>query len=294
MIRTAAYVLFVVGFAAFASYGLRGWSREPDPAEAPPVETESAPADPHALRTGVLYGKALGHYGSMGSPWSGLRDEMLAAKTDLPPDPAPLSAEDAEKANRRLLLGMRVRMPVGRIAWRDFYPVLEERIEAGGVQVTTGVGRTAVLDSYPLELPDQEWSGIEIFGHVMEITNKTIVYTVTSEGVVIGTDEACNRGTRDAALIERRRRVAAQNAADKRLDAEFRPDVQDATVVAFLRGIQAQTGVEVAMETAAWDMGPALTWHAPPMKLRAALDELCRGFRWYWRVYNGRVWLLKP
>jgi hypothetical protein len=282
--------VLVAVFVVFACIGLKGWTHAPDETGTAPAET--AAADPHALRTGLLYGSALGHYGSMGYPWVKLREELLAARANLPPDPAPLSAEEAEKENRRILFGLEFRLPVGRIVWRDLVPLIRAQIEPHGVKVTTGSPKIA--DDYALNLPDQRWTGLSIFGHIMQVTDKAIVYTVTSEGVNAGTDEACNKATRDAALVALRRRVAAENAADSRLDAEFRPDVTDANIVAFVRGIEAQTGVEVALDGQVWDMGPALTWHAPPMKLREALDQLCRGFKWYWRVYKGRVWVLKP
>jgi len=288
MLRTAAYVALVAAFAAFAYTGLRGWTRAPGESAA---VLEPASQDEHALRTGFLAGKAAGHYGSMGHPWKGRREEMLAAKRDLPTDPAPLPADEAEKANRRILFDLKFRLPAGTILWRDLVPLVRERIEPHGVKVTTGSPKIA--DDYALDLPDMEWTGLSIFGQVMRATDKAIVYTVTSEGVNFGTDEACNRATREAALVALRRRVAAENAADARLDVEFRPDVEGANLVAFVRGIEAQTGVEVAVDAQIWDMGPALAWHAPPMKLRDALDQLCRGFHWYWRVYKGHVWLLK-
>jgi hypothetical protein len=289
MFRTAAYVALVAGFVAFAYVGLSGWMHTHD---AEPTSAEPAPEDEHAPRTGFLAGKALGHFGSMGYPWISRRDELLAAKRDLPPDPAPLSADEAEKENRKILFDLKFRLPAGRILWRDLVPLVREKLEPHGVKLTTGTPKIA--DDYPLDLPDVEWTGLSIFGHVMKVTEKSIVYTVTSEGVNFGTDEACNKATRDAALIAARRRVAAENAADTRLDAEFRPDVQDANIVAFVRGIEAQTGVGVAIDVQIWEMGPALSWHAPPMKLREALDQLCRAFRWYWRTYDGHVWLLRP
>ena len=289
MLRTAAYVALVAAFAAFAYTGLRGWTRAPG--ETPAV-LDPASQDEHALRTYFLPGTEAGHFGSMGYPWRDRRDEMLAAKRDLPPDPAPISAEDAEKANRRILFDLKFRLPVGRILWRDLVPLIRDRIEPHGVKVTTGSPKIA--DDFALVLPDAEWTGLSIFGHMMKVTDKVIVYTVTNEGVNVGTDEACNKATRDAALVVLRRRVAAENAADARLDVEFRPDVHNANIVAFVRGIEAQTGVEVAIDAQIWEMAPALAWHAPPMKLRDALDQLCRAFRWYWRVYEGHVWLLRP
>jgi hypothetical protein len=293
MLRIAAYAALVAAFSVFAFIGVRGWTRPREaPAPTAPPADETPPADEHALRTGFLYGTDASHYGSMGNPWSALRPEMLAAARDLPPDPAPLSEEDAEKRNRIILFGLKFRLPPGRYAWRDLFPLIREQIEPSGVKVTTGSPKIA--DDYPVVLPDIEWTGLSIFGEIMKRTNKEIVYAVTSEGVNVGTDEACNRAARDASLVVLRRRVARENDADTRLDAEFRPDVRNANIVAFLRGMEAQTGVEVALETRIWEMAPALSWRAPPMKLRAALDELCRGFHWYWRSYRGRVWILRP
>jgi hypothetical protein len=286
-LRLAAYAAAVAAFAGFAVWGLRGWladggERHADPAHEP---------DEIPLSTGFVADVHKAHYANMGYPWFGVRAEMLALKANLPKDPAPVDTEEAEKKNRVLLSELRFEMPSGRVPWKKYFEVAKSRIEPHGVKVQTGEPR--VPDDYPVELPAKEWTGLEIFGHVMIATHRDIVYDVTSEGVAVGRDLAVNRARREATLVGLRRRVAAEHA-DPALDAEFRPDFVDADIVKFVRGTTAQTGVDIAMDPAIWDSAYALAWRGRPRKLREALDELCTAFHWYWRWNGERVWLLKP
>src|SRR5262245_58688681 len=93
-LRLAAYAALVAGFAAFAAWGLRGWTGG---GEAP------AEADEIPLKTGYVRDLNAEHYVARGYPWFELRPEMLDMKLNLPPDPAPVDIEEAEKQNRRLL-----------------------------------------------------------------------------------------------------------------------------------------------------------------------------------------------
>lgn len=287
-LRAAASAVLVAAFAAFAWVGLRGWSAG---AVVAPAASDAESRDEVPLRTGFLAGKALGHFGSMGYPWEKFRARCAELEADLPPDPAPEDEREAEKRNRLLLMELRFTMPVGDVPWPEILSTLRARIEPHGVKVRTG--RPQIPDAFTVKLPKQEWTGLSIFGHMMIVTQNTIVYVVTDEGVTVGRDEVCNRAERRAALATYRRRVAPEHA-DPALDAEFRPDVVDANVVDFLRGITAQTGVEVVAEPGVWDTGAALAWRGPPRPLREALDELCGAFHWYWRWRDGRAWLLKP
>jgi hypothetical protein len=288
-LRAAAFAVFFAAFVAFAWVGLRGWSSGGAGGVTP--SEPAAEADEVPLRTGFLTGHTIGHYGSMGYPWEPLRARCQELEASLPADPAPVDADEAEKKNRIILSELRFTMPAGSVPWSNVVATLKARIEPHGVKVRTG--RPEIPDSCPVLLPEQEWTGLSIFGHMMSVTQKAIVYVVTSDGVTVGRDETCNRARREADLTAYRRRVAAE-LADPALDVEFRPDVVDANIVDFLRGMKAQTGIEVVAEPGVWDMGPALAWRGPPRSLRDALDELCRGFHWYWRWQDGRAWLLKP
>ncbi len=288
-LRAAAFAVFLAAFVAFAWAGLRGWSSGA-------IGGGSAAYDPDAkeevpLTTGLLVGNELGKFGSMGYPWETYRARCGELEANLPPDPAPEETRDAEKRNRLLLMELRFTMPVGDVPWSEILPMLKTRIEPHGIKVRTGP--PAIPDGFTVKLPKKEWTGLEIFGHMMIVTQKTIVYVVTSEGVTVGRDEICNRAKREETLAVYRRRVAAEHA-DAALGVEFRPDVVGANIVDFLRGMKAQTGIEVVAEPGVWDTGAALAWRGPPRPLRDALDELCRGFHWYWRWQDGRVWLLKP
>ena len=216
---------------------------------------------------------------------------MLALKSNLPRDPSPIDTEEAEKKNRVLLSELRFEMPSGRVPWPKYLAVAKARIEPHGIKVETG--EPHIRDNYVIELPAKEWTGLEIFGHVMIATHRDIVYDVTSEGVAVGTDVAVNRARREATLVGLRRRVAAEHA-DPALDVEFRPDFVGADIVKFVRAATAQTGVDIAMDPGIWESAYALSWRGGPRRLRDAMDELCTAFHWYWRWNGKRVWLFKP
>lgn len=284
-LRVAAYSAAVLAFAGFAAWGLHGWI-------AGAASTATAPdADEIPLMTGFVKDAARAHWGAMGYQWNALRPEMLALKSQLPPDPAPLDIEEQEKKNRVTLSELRFEMPSGRVPWPKYLEIAKSRIEPHGVKVETR--EPFVQDNYVIELPAKEWTGLEIFGYVMIATHREIVYDVTSDGVIVGTDMAVNRARRDAALVGLRRRVEAEHKVPA-LDVEFRPDFLDADIVKFVRGTTAQTGVDVAIDPGIWENAYALSWRGRPRKLRDALDELCGAFHWYWRWNGERVWLLKP
>src|SRR5262245_31293369 len=219
-LRLAAYAAVVAGFAAFAAWGVRGWTGGGNREAAEPA-APAAGEDEIPLKTGYVKDVNAEHYVARGYPWADLRAEMLEMKLNLPPDPAPVDIEEAEKQNRRLLLELHFEMPAGRIEWPKYLELVKSRIEPHGIPVETGP--PFIEENYPVELPTKEWTGMEIFAHVMISTHSHIVYDVTSRGVVVGTDLAVNRARRDAALVGLRRRVAAEHA-DPALDVEFRPD----------------------------------------------------------------------
>jgi hypothetical protein len=293
-LRLAAYAAVVAGFAGFAAWGLRGWmgGGTGEPAARPAATpAPAADADEIPLKTGYVKDLNAEHYVAMGYPWIDLRPEMLELKDKLPPDPAPVDTVEAENRNRELLKELRFEMPTGRVLWPKFLEIVKSRIEPHGVPVETGL--PYIEENYFVELPAKEWTGMEIFDHVMLATHRHIVFDVTSQGVIVGTDRAVNNARRDAALVGLRRRVAAEHA-DPALDVEFRPDVLAADMVKFVRGATAQTGVDIALEGSIWDSAYALTWRGHPRTLRDALDELCAGFHFYWRWNGKRVWLLRP
>lgn len=286
-LRLAAYAAVVAAFSAFAAWGLHGWMA--GAGDAP--DRPAAGADEIPLKTGYVAYVHASHYASMGYPWLDQRPEMLELKSKLPPDPAPVDVEQAEKDNRQLLSELRFEMPSGRVTWPKYLEIVKSRIEPHGIKVETG--EPFVPENYVLELPAKEWTGLEIFAHVMIATHREIVYDVTSQGVVVGTDRAVNFARREALLVGLRRRVAAEHE-DPALDVEFRPDLLGGDMVKFVRGMTAQTGVDVALDVGIWENAYALTWRGEPRKLRTALDELCAAFHLYWRWNGERVWLLKP
>src|SRR5262245_50137519 len=104
-LRIAGYAVAVAAFAGFAAWGLHGWI-------AGAASTATAPdADEIPLMTGFVKDAARARWGAMGYQWNSVREEMLALKNQLPPDPAPLDIEEQEKKNRVTLSELRFEMP---------------------------------------------------------------------------------------------------------------------------------------------------------------------------------------
>jgi hypothetical protein len=288
LLAAAAIAGGVAGAVTLASR----WSSEtPHRAGETPRRSAGREADEEPLQTGFVKSGHIGMVVGSGYPWNDLRPAFPKLKRDLPPEPGPESSKDREDRLSGVLSELRFGLPSGRVPWPKLVAALKARIEPHGVPVSADV--KDVPDTYVVELPAREWAGHEVFGHIHNSTTRWIVYTVTCDGIAIGTDAWVNRARRDARLGENNRRVAAEQRAAP-LDVPFRPDVVDADLVAFVRTMQAQTDVEVVVDPAIWEMVPSVIWRGPPRPLRDALDELCSRFRWYWRWHDGRVWLLKP
>ena len=287
MLRNLGYLVLVATFAAFSVAGLQGWTTAPRFRQDAPSFDDERP-----LQIGGLVGKALVEYATKGYPWEPLRAELNAARSDLPPDPAPLSAEETESRYLGAQPGMKLKMPSGTVSWPQYVDALRQALEPYSIPLLTPPPQPP--DSLEFELPKADfWPGISVIAFGMGKTREQFVAVTTCEGLVIGTKEACNRATHDGKLIGIRCQVAAEHA-DPKLDVPFRPDLVDASIVAFARAVETQTGIPVVVNAQLWEKGPGLAWRGEPRKLREALDELCVKFRWFWRYRNGRIWLLWP
>lgn len=288
MLRHLVYAAFVAAFAVFTWHGIAGWSH---PATDRPHGTGSLDETP--LMIGRLSHDEMHKLAMMGYPWQRFEPTIVVLKRDLPPDPAVPTAEDQRKDNERPLPDFKLPLPAGRMTW----PQILGRMRAGlaplGIKVTTA--EPSPPESLFIEVPPNDWVANESLFHVRELSQRAIVALVTSEGLAIGTDAAVNKLAIDAKLQEVRRRVAPEHA-DPALDAEFTPDLVQASVVALSRAIEGQTGVEVVMEEGLWDAGIGVIWRGQPRKLRDALDEFTSHsqMRCYWRFRDGRAWVLKP
>ena len=276
--------LAVVGWLTWQGVG--GWT---NPGSEAPLPDDTG--DEHPLQFSALVGARFSHYGSMGYPWKELREEIPRLKRDLPPDPGRPTGEDARKENERRVHDLTMEMPSGRVPWSEVLDALRKGMEPFGVNVTTA--KPPVSDTFEIDLPAKTWTGFEILYAIHRSSEKQISYVVTSQGVCVGTDDAVNAGRRDADLVEIRRRLAAEHE-DARLTAEFLPDLKDATLVGFSQVVKGQTGIEVVVDPALWELGRIVWWRAEPRPLREALDHLCGKMHVYWRYVDGRVWLLVP
>lgn len=276
--------LAVVGWMTWQ--GVAGWT---NPGSDVPVPDSTG--DEHPLQFNTLTGTQFSHYGSMGYPWKALREEVPRWKRDLPPDPGRPTGEDARKENERRVHDLTLEMPSGRVPWPEVLDALKKGMAPFGVKVFTG--KPYVPDTFEIDLPAKSWTGFEILYAINRASEKQIAYFVTSQGVCVGTDDAVNAGRRDADLVELRRRLADEHE-DPRLAAEYLPDLKDATLVGFAQVVKGQTGVEVILDPALWEIGRIIWWRGEPRPLRDALDQLCDKLHVYWRFVDGRVWLLVP
>jgi hypothetical protein len=287
MLRHVAYACLVVAFSVFAYFGLQSW------AHGPRIADGGGATDETPLKAGALLST---HWAAMGYPWPERRDDVVRMLRDLPPDPADPTAEDERKANEVALLEFQYPMPSGRLTWPEIFDHLKKTIEPIGVPVTTGDGsphNPAIPATFAMDIESKKGNANAFLFQLHEGSREVIQYAVTSEGLAVGADEACNHAVEDARLIELRRRVEPEHA-DHKLDAEYRPDLMDASINAFARTVEAQTGVALVADPRLWEVGTALKWRGEPRKLRDVLDAVSTKLRAYWRYREGRVWLLKP
>lgn len=289
MMKHAIYGLFVAVFVVFAWQGIQGWSRQRE--EGGQGSRLGNSLDEVPLQVGTFNPEAAHKIGMQGHPWQRFESAIVNMKRDLPPDPAVPTAEDQRKDNERPLPDLPLPLPEGRMTW----PQIVERLRTGlapvGIKVMTG--EPSPPSSFYIDVPQNDWVANSTFLYLRDASQKMIVYTVTSDGVAIGTDAAVDRLAVDAKLVEMRRRVAKEHM-DPRLDAEFAPDLVDASVVAFSRVVEGQTGVEIVADPSLWETMPAIKWRGGPRRLRDALDEVTRRMRCFWRYQDGRVFILKP
>jgi len=291
MFRTVAYVALVAGFVAFSFQGLSGWRGFANRIDyvTPPEST----SDETPLSIGTLQQKAMHLEIARGYPWPELREIVPMMKRGLPPDPTRPDADDRTRAVSGTLARLRVNMPTGRMTWPEVLDALRERFEPNGVKVLSGPKSLHPPAGLTILLPDREWTGIEVLSTMYVISQQAVGYQVSSEGVCVGTDLAVNYEMREAKLVECRDRTRVEHDAPL-FDVEFRPDFVDATTRAIPKVIEAQTGVEVVVDTEIWDTGTAVRWRGEPRKLRDALNQLCQKLHAYWRHVDGRVWILRP
>jgi hypothetical protein len=288
MLRHVAYAAFVAAFAALVWQGVQGWSRTVDKRT-----HQTGSTDESALRVGSLTYEQKHRLAMMGYPWERHSSTLVKLKRDLPPDPANPTAEDQRKDIERLGPEYKLPLPEGRMTWPQMLGRLRTGLAQVGVKVMTA--EPAPPESFYWDVPANDWVMNQSLFFMTKNSQDSVRYFITSEGLAVGTDAAVNKLALDAKLVELRRRVAPEHA-DPALDAEYSPDVVEATVVALANQMTAQTGVEVIADQSYWDEGIGFIWRGQPRKLRAALDEMTshRKIRAYWRFHDGRVWILRP
>src|SRR5207247_1711710 len=148
----------------------------------------------HPLEVGFLT-DASHMLGMKGYPWPALRDRLTQVKIDAPPDTGKPTAEDARKATTRLVERIKITVPPGHMMWPDLFARIKSTVEAKGIKVTTGA--PAVSDTWGLDIPARDdWTADSLIGFVFYASREDIHFRYTSEGVVLGTAEAVNRGVR--------------------------------------------------------------------------------------------------
>jgi hypothetical protein len=292
MFRHLAYGVFLVGFGAFAWRGYRDWT-DATIAQGSRVAT----LDEEHLRTGFLLGETLVHHVNMGYPWPDVLQKVPLVKRELPPDLRTPTLEDLRKDIERKMLRMQFTFPSGRLSWPEIKSALRDRIEPEGIALLDPPEQPP--DAFTIEIPQAEnWTGNSLLYHLNMASQRTVSSVITSQGVCVGRDSACNSAKADEYLEDARRRVEPEHA-DPRLSARFLPDLSDAHIDGFANVVAAQTGIPMVVDVRIWEKGVVVKWRGEPRTLRGALDELCRTLHSgtaplpvYWRFHDGRVWLL--
>lgn len=122
-------------------------------------------------------------------------------------------------------------------------------------------------------------------------SDERMKYYTTHQGLVFGGVGAIQRAQIEAreALAQKR---SKRDRDDPLLDASFRPDFEETSIMKIHRLITSQTGVQVVVDGELWRSTTSLTWRDKEMPLRDALDVICKKFKCHYRVHQGRVFLL--
>jgi hypothetical protein len=290
MLRHVTYAVFLTGFAVFAWHGLQGWAKPPAARTSAAESRDEVPLLVASMSHDKQHMEA-----RRGYPWQGQGEKAQVLKRELPPDVGDPTAEEARKDIESQLPTWPMPMPEGTLKWPQILDRLRKGFEPLGVDVKTG--NPPVSDEFELYFPkrpaNEPWTANPVLFHIHFASQKLISYRVTPEGILIGTDEAVNRLAADTEARWIRPRVEHEHD-DPRLNAEFTPDMVDASVRAFSGSVLAQTGVEVVFDPGIWELGLMFKWRGEPRRLRDALDQMTKQFRWFWRYQQGRVYVLKP
>lgn len=280
LLRPIVSLLALFAGVAVAVSAARGFS------QSQPDLTDELP-----LIAGRMSSAAQGHFLAMGYPWQDRREDLVALRRSIPPDPARPTDEELRLGIEMILREAPITMPARRMTWSEIQARLRSELAPHGVKVSSG--EPAVPAGFAIDVPEGRWTGDLFLRDLHYASQKMIGAIITADGLFIGTSDACARASAGANLSVIRRSLAHENAPH-RLDMPFRPDYRDAPIANVARGIKAQTGVDVVIDVRIWDTGAVVSWRGEPRPLRHALDLLCEKLGAFWRVKDGRVYVLVP
>jgi hypothetical protein len=286
MLRNVLTVLLALAFCGMAVLAWEGWGRASGPAVDP-----NAPPDEIPLQFRPLEGVDFSHYGSMGHPWRDFGGPIALLKKELPLEVTDVDRIEDAKRNTRIVEKAVLAVAEGRYAWQNLFATLRARFAEKGLEVFTGPPEVPATTQ--VVLPPREWNGFALLNQIVSDTQKMVQYKITSRGLCLGTEAACNRAAQDS-VLEEIRRVTAAERRDHALDVPFRPDLVSADVIGLANAIKSQTEIPVVVDPLFWDKGNLLRWRGAPRPLREALDSLTLHMRLYWRWRDGTIWILEP
>ncbi len=291
--------LGTLAFLGFAAAGTAGWIARARNAPVRPADSgvRDAPGrvtlatdDEVALALGHFQGHDLWRQVQQGWPWRELAQDLERARTDLPDDPVG-STQAIGSRIEETLEERRFRYAQRSATLNDVIARLQYELSPLGVNVYT---REPLPPSgFVFDVPDRIWNTMELTRFLDDTTGRMIRAGLTTEGLCLGTEDACSRAWNEEKLFSARRRVATEHDAPE-LSVPYRPNFADASIVSVARDIQAQTGIEVVVDIRIWEKVPGFRWRRDPIALRVALDRLAGKLDAFWRFRDGRVWLLLP
>jgi hypothetical protein len=189
----------------------------------------------------------------------------------------------------------------GKLTLRLERPTFRQIVDEANRQIAPQTGvkiyyyeEAAFPDDFPWDdIVINEGSIHDLLQMLLHRTSNECKHYLTGNGLVIGKEGAVQQ----AQLDWRAQTAQARSDADAKADLlkkEYRPDFDRATIAAVIRQVYDQTGVEVVTDPETWSKQRVVTWRSKPTTLGAALQRICKDFGAYYRVKDGRVFLLQP
>lgn len=283
-------VLFVTGVTALvvvaggAAVWLLGGDAEPTPG---PIDTaqQEAPIQDAPLRVepNPIHPSMPGVF-----PWKDFQSEFDELMRPVPPPTdATHQSPDAVTANTLAKKKLTIRLEQATV--NEIVEEIARQTEDTGIKVYTREPFFSDTMRYDVYQSDKNiWQVLAYLGDVSE----RLIKSYLGDGeVCIGTTLATMRAREDGKRKAARKRTAKE-AKSELLDATFRPDFDGADAEKVARAMTAQTEIQVVMHPLVWEKHLAFTWRAKEMSLRKALDYFTKDLDAFYRVHEGRVFVL--